>query len=142
MTRRTILISLLAWTARAEEPAWQGYDPVAYFTRGAATPGDAGITLTFAGRTIRFSTTAHREMFRRAPRKYSPQYDGQCTYALSQHQRMEADPRAFSIVGGRLFLFSKPELVSRFQQDAKRLLAAADAYWDSLQANGGGKGKP
>ena len=60
MTRRTICFLLLAWTARAEEPALKGYDPVAYFTRGEATRGDAGITLAFGGQTIRFATEAHR----------------------------------------------------------------------------------
>lgn len=141
-TRRTLCFLLLAGALHAGDAAWDGYDPVAYFTRGKATPGQSGITLMFGGQTIRFSTTAHRDMFRQAPEKYAPQFDGQCAYAMSQHARMPANPRAFAIIGGRLFLFSKPELVAQFQQKAERLLAEAEAYWASLQVRDNRKVKP
>ncbi len=105
---------------------------MAYFTRGEAARGNAGITLNFGGQTIRFSTAGHREMFQADPQKYAPQYDGQCAYAMSKDHRTPADPKSFAIVDGKLYLFSQRGLVERFRSEADRLIAEADRHWAAL----------
>jgi YHS domain-containing protein len=139
LTRRLIfLLPLLAASAgrgQAAEPALKGYDPVAYFTGTGPARGDSAITLQFGGQTFQFQTARHREMFRETPERYAPQYGGHCAYAMSQRARMPADPSAFAVIEGKLYLFSKSSLVSRFQSEWQKLAADADRYWQS-------KGKP
>jgi YHS domain-containing protein len=136
MTRLLLLLAFFtALNLQAAEPAWQGYDPVAYFTRGAATPGDAAITLSFGGQTIRFATSGHRDLFRAAPDRYLPRYGGHCAMAMSSDHVIPADPRAFAILDGRLYLFSKSPLVEQFRREASRLIAEADRRWASWSGN-------
>lgn len=52
--------------------AIRGYDPVAYFTVGKPTPGDAQFTAAYEGATYRFATAANREAFAKDPAKYAP----------------------------------------------------------------------
>lgn len=136
MPRLLILIALtLGLQVHAAEPAWKGYDPVAYFTRGAATPGESTITLSFGGQTIHFATTGHRDLFRASPERYLPRYGGHCAMAMSGGRSIPSDPRAFAIIDGQLYLFSKSGLVEQFRREASRLIAEADRRWTAWSGN-------
>ena len=47
-----------------------GYDVVAYFTQGAAVPGDAAIAAQHDGATWRFASAENRDAFLADPRGY------------------------------------------------------------------------
>jgi YHS domain-containing protein len=129
-----LLLPLLAAGAarsQAAEPALKGYDPVAYFTGSKPARGDSAITLQFGGQTFQFQTARHREMFRETPERYAPQYGGHCAYGMSQQARVPADPSAFAVIEGKLYVFSKSSLVGRFQKQWQKLAADADRYWQS-----------
>lgn len=70
------MIMFMLPTLMAQEKAIRGYDPVAYFTDGAAVSGQDSISLTLNGKKWCFSSTAHREMFSKSPKAYAPQFCG------------------------------------------------------------------
>lgn len=56
--------------------AIKGYDAVAYFTDGRATPGKAAFEYTWRGAKWRFASAEHRELFATQPARYAPQFGG------------------------------------------------------------------
>jgi YHS domain-containing protein len=83
----------------------KGHDPVAYFTEGRATKGDPKISVDWDGGRYHFATARHREMFSGDPERYAPQFGGYCTGSMSAGKQLEADPEAWVIVDGRLYMF-------------------------------------
>jgi len=84
--------------------AIQGYDPVAYFTDGKPVKGQAKYRHTVGGATYHFKNAKHRDMFAKAPGKYSPQFGGYCAMGAAMGKKLEVDPTAWKIVDGRLYL--------------------------------------
>ena len=56
--------------------ALKGYDPVAYFTLGKAVKGSKDYTYTWKGAGWWFANQGHRELFKKNPEKYAPQFGG------------------------------------------------------------------
>jgi len=116
--------------------ALRGYSPVAYF-EGRAEPGSAEWSLTHRGITYRFADAAERDRFAADPERYEPAFGGWCAYGISLGIRWDADPEAFRLVDGRLFLFSRTseadarDLWER-EKDPADLVRRADRYWRSL----------
>jgi hypothetical protein len=86
--------------------AIKGYDPVAYFTEGKPVKGDPTISHDWDEARYLFANARNRAMFAAAPEKYAPQFAGLCATGLSLGQKVEADPQAWKIVDGKLYLFS------------------------------------
>lgn len=61
----------------------RGYDRVAYFERGAATPGDPVLTAHHHGAEHRFASAANRARFEVDPARYLPEYGGYCAIAMA-----------------------------------------------------------
>lgn len=73
--------------------AVQGYDPVAYFTKGKAIEGSKQFTAVYEGVTYYFANAADKNLFLKDPKKYEPQYGGWCAYAMgSNNEKVEIDP--------------------------------------------------
>jgi len=86
--------------------AIQGYDPVAYFTQKKAVKGKTSIATTFEGVTYYFTSNENKEIFKKNPSGYEPQYGGWCAYAMGANgEKVEVDPETFKIVNGKLYLF-------------------------------------
>ena len=81
-----------------------GYDPVAYFTEGAATAGSSDWQAEWGGATWRFASDANRTAFLADPEAYAPQFGGHCAFAASLGIKTPGAPETWSIVDGRLFL--------------------------------------
>lgn len=56
--------------------AIDGYDPVAYFTQGAAVPGDAEYAYRWDDAIWHFSSADHRDHFIADPESYAPAFGG------------------------------------------------------------------
>ena len=80
-----------------------GYDPVAYFTDGAAVRGSEAFAVEHAGVTYRFASAAHRDAFAAEPERYLPRYGGYCAYAAAKGALAPTDPEAFSVIDGKLY---------------------------------------
>lgn len=112
-----MIASILTGGALAQSVAIKGYDPVAYFEPGHPTKGSDSISYDFDGARYLFSSTKNRELFAKDPERYAPQFSGLCTGNLAYGRRVEADPTAFVVRDGRLYLFQGQKGVERVRAD-------------------------
>jgi hypothetical protein len=124
-----LLLSPLPCAAADIELAIHGYDPVAYFTDGAATKGSPTYEYVWDDERYRFATAEHRDMFRQRPDWYAPQYPGFCAMSLANGVKVEPDPENWLVRDGRLFLFGKAIGPEKFNNDLADNMARADANW-------------
>jgi hypothetical protein len=108
--------------------AIKGYDPVAYFTLGKPAPGLPEFEHAWNEHLYRFSTAAHRELFKADPVRYAPQFNNFCAMALSKGELVEADPENWLISEGKLYVFGKPAPAGPavFQKDLAGNIAKAN----------------
>ncbi|MEQ1695392.1 MAG: YHS domain-containing (seleno)protein [Hyphomicrobiaceae bacterium] len=117
------------YTATKEKLAVSGYDPVAYFSVGAPTKGLTGISTVHQGVTWRFANEANKAEFLAQPAKYAPQYGGYCAYAVSQGYTASADPNAWEIVDGKLYLNYSRSVAASWSKQARAYIKSGDAHW-------------
>lgn len=114
------------------EYAIAGYDPVAYFTDGAAKPGAKEYALSYEGATWLFASAAHRASFEKKPAAYLPAYRGYCAYAAAQSKLVKVDPAAFTIHKGKLYLNYSLDVRAKWLADIETFIARADRYFSTL----------
>lgn len=137
-----VFAACLAPAAHAVEPvnqdrhglALKGYDTVAYFTQGRAVKGDAAHSYEWNGATWRFASAEHRELFAADPTRYAPQYGGYCAKAVSEDHTADADPEAWRVVDGKLYVNYSPKVQALWEQDIPGRIARADVNWPKLLA--------
>ena len=134
------LFAALPAVAQAAEArvAMKGYDPVAYFTEQRPVKGVAGISHEWDDTHYHFSTNRHREMFAADPERYAPRFSGNCTSAVAKGMTYEADPEAWMIVDGRLYLFSSARARKEFEANPAALAKAEEAW--RVKRTGSGSG--
>src|SRR6516225_12446830 len=120
LSRRSILVglpTLVAVAAAAAEKrlALKGYDPVAYFTEGRPEQGSADYQASYDDATYWFKSAEHRAIFVADPDHYAPQFRGYCTILLSRGEKHEADPEAWVIADGKLYVFVSKDGLPLFQ---------------------------
>ena len=128
--------STAAWAGTvnlAKGLAISGYDPVAYFILGKATPGDPAITATHDGATYRFASAADRDLFTANPARYVPAFGGFCAYGTAEGHKAPIDPQAFTIIGGRLYLNYNQEVWELFKKHPAGYIRKAEASWPTVQ---------
>jgi hypothetical protein len=113
--------------------AIKGYDPVAYFTLGKATPGLSELEHEWDEYRYRFSLPEHRELFKAAPERYAPQFTNFCAMALALGRLVEADPESWLISDGKLYIFGGPAGQDRFQMDIDENIAKANQNRAQIQ---------
>jgi hypothetical protein len=149
MSRRLLFIlsalaaalMLLAAPARADSPqvysddtgrAIRGYDAVAYFTEGAAREGSPEFSLQWMDATWLFASAENRDAFAADPEAYAPQFGGYCAYAVAKGSAVEADPRIWAIVEGKLYLNLGAGVQKKWEADRTALIAGARNRWPSV----------
>jgi hypothetical protein len=118
--------------ASGERVALNGYDPVAYFTDGRPAKGSPEFFASFDGTSYLFKNAEHRAMFVADPDRYAPQYKAFCAITVSRGAKLEADPEAWIIWNGKLYVFQGKQGVSMFQEQAAAIVAKADAAWPEV----------
>jgi hypothetical protein len=113
--------------------ALSGYDPVAYFTDGHPEKGSAEYTAAFDDATYWFISPEHRALFVGDPDHYAPQFSGYCAINISHGAKMEADPEAWAIADGRLYVFSMKQGVPMFQQQTAEIISKATQNWPEVR---------
>jgi len=133
-----IMLSLSAPAARTDEPklSISGYDPVAYFTDGRPVQGKPELEYLWHKVRWRFASAEHRDLFSKNPLQYAPQYDGYCAMGASldaaAHKDI-ADPEAWAIVDGKLYLVGNRYWLEQWRAHAKELIQRADASWQAIE---------
>ena len=116
--------------------AIQGFDPVTYFTLNKAVKGNKDVLLMERGVVYYFSNNENRELFKKNPEKYAPEYGGWCAYAMgSKGEKVSIDPGTFKIVNNRLYLFYNHffnNTLKDWNKDEVNLKTMADNNWNKL----------
>lgn len=154
ISRRTLLLSAGAATAAAlftniavtpaeagKSPVYTGlvantavggYDPVAYFKQGKPVRGSSSFTLKHQGVNWRFSSAANRDAFKANPARYAPAFGGYCAWAVSQGYTAKGDPRAWKIVGGKLYLNYNRSVQKRWERNQSANIRAGNRNWPKV----------
>ena len=119
-----MIASFFAGSALAQSVAIKGYDPVAYFEPGRPIKGSDSISYEFDGTRYLFASQKNRELFAKDPDRYSPQFSGLCAANLAHGRKVEADPTAFIVRDGKLYLFQGQTGVERAKTDPSLLTQA------------------
>jgi YHS domain-containing protein len=114
--------------------AISGYDAVAYFTMGKPVKGDKKFTTSYKGSTWLFANAANRDIFLKDPEKYAPQFGGYCAWAVSQGYTASADPEAWKIVNGKLYLNYDKSIQAKWEKEVPKNIASGDKNWPTLLA--------
>jgi YHS domain-containing protein len=115
--------------------ALSGYDPVSYFTAGHPEKGSAEFSYPFDDTSYLFASEEHRRMFAADPEHYAPQFHGYCAITVSRGRKFEADPEAWAIWDGKLFVFGSKEGMPEFNANPRAIAREANAAWVRLKAN-------
>jgi len=113
--------------------ALRGHDPVAYFTVGQPTKGQPELTSTHEGATYHFASAANKATFDAAPQRYLPQYGGFCAWAAAQGYKADADPHAWSIVDGRLYVNYNASVHRTWRTRQTHFIRQGDANWSKVK---------
>ena len=113
--------------------ALNGYDPVSYFTDGRPEQGSQQFTFAFDDTTYWFKNEDHRGKFAADPEKYAPQFSGYCAMLLSHGHKAEADPKAWVITNGKLYVFAIKEGVAKFADAPVSIANKASENWRQLR---------
>jgi len=148
ISRRVFMVGVIAAAscgsaARAQHAAstgdmrvaLKGYDPVSYFTDGKPEQGSAEFTFAFDDTTYWFKSAEHKAKFAAEPERYAPQFDGFCAVQLSRGRKVEADPEAWEITNGKLYVFSGKGGVPIFQKQPVAISEKAAENWPQLRAS-------
>jgi len=113
--------------------AIKGYDTVAYFTDGKAIKGSSEFEYVFDDAKWQFSSAAHRDLFATDPDRFMPQYGGFCASAMVFGDLTPADPEAWAIVDGKLYMVARKTGLNRWKADSAENIKAADEHWPEVQ---------
>jgi len=117
----------------APRVALKGYDPVSYFTDGKPEQGSKDFTFAYDDTTYWFKSADHRDKFAADPEHYAPQFDGFCAVQLSRGRKVEADPEAWTITNGKLYVFSGKPGVPKFKEHPAEIVAKATENLQQLR---------
>ena len=113
--------------------AIEGYDPVAYHTKGEPMKGSGDYEFKWKSATWRFANKEHLELFKANPEKYAPRYGGYCAWAVSRGYTASVDPEnAWTIVDGKLYLNYNVEVKKDWEEDIPGNIAKAEANWPAV----------
>jgi hypothetical protein len=114
--------------------AIKGYDPVAYFTENKAIKGSDEFTHRWLGATWNFASAEHMEMFIADPINYLPQYGGYCAASMAGGAIYEADPEAWRIVDGMLYLNYSTWVMTKWAKDIPGNISVANEKWVQVKS--------
>ncbi len=110
-----------------------GYDTVAYFSKSRPVQGNSQYQTKWMGATWYFANAENKNLFLAKPNKYAPAYGGYCAYAVSQGSKAVANPSAWTIYKGRLFLnYNTAVRDQRWLPHKDELIYQADKNWKNI----------
>jgi len=112
--------------------AIQGFDPVAYFIDGAATPGRPDFEFRYHDVIWRFCNPGNRAAFADNPGDYEPRFGGYDPIAVGRGAPTPGNPEIWLIWEQKLYLFFDARTRDEFAADPRRMLMQADARWPDI----------
>ena len=114
--------------------AVNGFDPVAYFTDGAPVPGNSALSHEIGSVVYRFASEENRRRFKADPQRFLPAFGGFCAYGVRAGRKLPADPTAWRIVDGRLFLLLNLGTKTIWELDLEENITIADMVWPKISS--------
>lgn len=112
-----------------------GYDPVAYFTDSAATPGKPEFSTRHGQATWWFASAEHRDLFLQDPQRFLPAYGGWCAYGMAEGYAAETDPvNGWTIHEGRLYLNWDASISAQWNANRAALLERSESNWPTVNS--------
>lgn len=142
----------LSGTIKSPVPgiAANGYDITSYFAnarqvaRGRAKPrpqnrgrlqkGQPRFSFVWNGATWLFANNRNRQLFRRNPEVFAPQYGGYCSLAVANNATapIEAPETAWAIYDGKLYFNNNDTAQQIWEQDKDGNIRAANGNWPGV----------
>jgi len=110
-----------------------GYDAVAYFKQGRPVVGNAAFATEYKGATWRFASKENLDAFKAQPAAYAPQYGGYCMLGMVTGNRGDGDPKAWKIVGGKLYLNYNEAVKKKWEEGERGYIEQGDRNWEEFQ---------
>ncbi len=136
MKKLLLTVALFSLSALADGSKVQlgGYCPVAYLGANKAIPGDLKVTSEVDGKVYAFVNDGARKAFDAEPKKFTQaiQYSAWCATGLAMGKKIASDPTQFSIVDGKVYLFSPKGAKEAFDKAPKDFVAKADVQAKKL----------
>jgi YHS domain-containing protein len=112
--------------------AMDGYDPVSFFTEPQPSLGRSDLELVWAGVPWHFASAANREVFRRAPEIYAPQYGGYGAMGVARGYLSHGNPLIYTVFKQRLYLFYSVANREAFLMTPDKAALDGQAQWEIL----------
>lgn len=118
--------------------AAQSFDTVAFF-EGKAIKGKEQYSSSYNNAKYLFSSNENIEKFEKSPEKYSPQYGGFCSIAMSEGAQVNPNPKSFIIQNDKLYLFTMKlfgiiDAKRQWVKDPIGKQSLADAAWIKMNS--------
>ena len=114
--------------------AVHGYDVVAYFKSGIATPGSDKFAVAYRGATYRFASQANLDAFLADSDRYTPAFGGYCAFGAALGKKFDGDPQVWKIVGDRLYLNLNSDIAAEWGKDIPGNIVKAETNWAKIRA--------
>jgi len=122
------------FTADGTPLALHGYDPVAFFTVGKPTVGNAKFFTSYKGASYYFASQENLDKFKADPVKFVPQYGGYCAFGVSVGKKFDGNPDFWKIIDGKLYLNLNADVQKKFDADTAGSLKNAEGNWPKIQS--------
>lgn len=109
--------------------ALSGYDAVSYFKAGGPVRGSQKNALMWRGATWYFASPETLMQFEMDPEAFAPQFGGYCAYSVAEGHTGTAEPGAFVIYEGKLYLLHDSTVLARLQPGLASIIQKAEANW-------------
>lgn len=129
----TSTASSIALNADAAGMALKGYDAVAYFAVDSAVKGDAKYSYVWNGAKWLFSSEENMNKFMADPEAYAPQFGGYCAYAVSEGYTADADPEAWKVVDGKLYLNYNRDVQKTWEKNEAERIENGKKNWNQFK---------
>ena len=113
--------------------AVDGYDAVAFFTKGKPVKGSSLYAYTWSGAQWLFADKADMESFQKAPEKYAPQYGGYCAYGAAKGHKATTEVDTWTIVNGKLYLNYDQGVKSTWNKNQAAYIESANKNWPLIR---------
>lgn len=112
--------------------AIDGYDPVSYFTDRTPREGSPDFEYRWGGVSWYFATDANREIFKRAPEIYAPQFGGHCAMSMARGFLSDGNPRIYLVYEQRLYMFYSDGNRDAFLMAPEKAFLDSQKQWPEL----------
>ena len=113
--------------------AIKGYDTVAYFTENRPMKGSPEFAHSWRDTKWYFANAEHHSLFVSDPDRYAPQFGGFCANGMTKGVAVAADPEAWTIVDGKLYIKFNEGARDRWRKDKANKIEQANKNWADLQ---------